>query len=208
MAIAAVLGGASLLGAVSQRSTARRAQRSQERALTEGRDITARATAQARGDVQRLFGQAQEQQALGFQQAQQLFGQAIPQQAEVFQAGNVAAQQQLLAGLPLFQSAILGGPLDFSTLQPTQLQQPDFSIFQQFATPTPEPEPALPDLAGRLAARDRFLAGGFGARGGFGGGFGGGFEGAGASGDIFGGGFRGLPSFTQRLLPNINQGGI
>lgn len=189
MPTAAVLAVASIASAASQRSAARSAQRRQERALREGREITATSGAQARGDVLRLFGQAQEQQALGFQQAQQLFGQTIPQQANVFQAGNVAAQQQLLAGLPLFQSAILGGPLDFSTLQPTQLQQPDFGVFAQFAGPEPEPEPE-PATFGPRFTPGQFLRPRAEFRGGL------------------RRGFRGLPLSRQAITSNINQGGI
>ena len=228
MGIGAVLGGASILGGLSQRSSASSAQRSQERALAEGREISAQATEQARGDVNRLFAEAQEQQAAGFQQAQQLFGQTIPQQADVFQAGNVAAQQQLLSGLPQFQQAILGGPIDFSALQPTQLQQPDFGIFAQVAAPPPQPEPT----PGIFGPGGRFLpgigAGGFGgignrgqdlgallsglggggrAGGGFGGNFGGGL-GSGSLSDAlnFRDAFGGFNQPLQQITPNF--GGV
>lgn len=137
MPVAAVMGVVAIAGAVSQRNSARSAQRSQERAIAEGRSAVETATSRARSDVNRLFGLAQEQQAAGFGGAQALFGQSLPQQADIFQAGNVAAQQQLISGLPQFQSAILGGPIDFSAFQPTQLQGPDFSIFESQAPIAP-----------------------------------------------------------------------
>ncbi|MBL4622905.1 MAG: hypothetical protein JKY89_10945 [Immundisolibacteraceae bacterium] len=92
---------------------------------------TTRATNKARDDLFKLFPAAQENAAAGFQSALDVFGQSLPAQSQVFQQGNVAAQQQLLSGLPQFQNAILGGNVDLSQLQPTQLQQPDLSFFQQ-----------------------------------------------------------------------------
>ena len=112
-----------------------------------GQDFIRQGVEQARGDIQSIFPQAQQALQSGTQGALNIFGQAIPQQANVFQQGNVAAQQQIAAGLPQFQNAILGRPVDFSQFQPTQLQQPDFSFLQAqlpqaqnpFATPTPDP---------------------------------------------------------------------
>jgi hypothetical protein len=88
-------------------------------------------TAQARSDISTLFPSAAENVTQGFQGALDVFGQALPAQTQAFQQGNIAAQQQLLAGLPQFQNAILGGQVDYSQLQPTQLQTPDLSFFQQ-----------------------------------------------------------------------------
>ena len=41
--------------------------------------------------------------------------------------------------MPQFQNAILGGQVDYSQFQPTQLEQPDFSFMQgqQFEAPDP-----------------------------------------------------------------------
>ena len=109
-----------------------------------GQDFIRQGTAQARGDIQNIFPMAQQALQGGFQGAANIFGQAIPQQADVFQQGNVAAQQQIAQGLPQFQNAILGRPVDFGQFQPVQLQQPDFSFLQnqQFQTQNPfAPQP-------------------------------------------------------------------
>lgn len=77
--------------------------------------------AKAREDILPQFGLAQEARQQGAQAALDVFGQTIPQQAGVFQAGNVGAQQALLAGLPQIQNALLGRPVDLSGLQAQQL---------------------------------------------------------------------------------------
>lgn len=131
MPLAAVIGVSSVLGAVSSRNASKRAVKSQDKARESAVTETNKSTAQARQDLFNLFPAAEQRAQQGFQGALDVFGQALPAQAQVFQQGNVAAQQQLLSGLPQFQNAILGGNVDFSQLQPTQLQQPDLSFFQQ-----------------------------------------------------------------------------
>ena len=64
-----------------------------------------------------------------------MFGQSLPAQTQAFQQGNMGAQQQILAGLPLAQAAILGGQIDYSALQPYQAQMPDLGFFQQTLPP-------------------------------------------------------------------------
>jgi len=86
-----------------------------------------------------LFPAAQQNAQQGFQGALDVFGQSIPAQTGVFQQGNVAAQNQILAGLPQMQNAILGGQVDYSALQPTQLQMPDLSFLQQQLPQTVDP---------------------------------------------------------------------
>lgn len=72
----------------------------------------------ARGEVKPLFEQAQADITGGFDRARDVFAEILPQQAGLFQAGNLTAQNTLLAGLPQIQNAILGNaPVDFSGLQ-------------------------------------------------------------------------------------------
>lgn len=125
----------------------KKAAKAQTQALEKGQVITREGTERARSDLFNLFPAAQQNIQQGFQGALDVFGQSLPAQADVFQQGNVAAQQQLLAGLPQFQNAILGGNVDFSQLQPTQLQQPDLSFFQQqLPQLQAEPNQPLPPL--------------------------------------------------------------
>jgi hypothetical protein len=97
--------------------------------LTKGREAVSGIADQSRTDLFDLFGQAQESRLGGLQGALDVFQGAAPARTEAFQGGNVAAQQQLLAGLPQIQNAILGNEVDLSGLQPTQLPV-DLSFLQ------------------------------------------------------------------------------
>lgn len=100
----------------------KKAAQAQERSAERGMDFIREGIETARGDINRLYPQAQDMLAGGFQGALDVFGQALPQQADVFQQGNMGAQQALMAGLPQANAAILGGPIDYSALQqPTAL---------------------------------------------------------------------------------------
>lgn len=105
-----------------------------------------KAVAQAREDLFKLFPASQQNANIGTQAALDVFGQGVGAQTDVFTQGNVGAQQQLLAGLPIAQNAILGGNIDTSSLQPFQIQQPDLGFLQQqlpeFVDPfAPEAQP-------------------------------------------------------------------
>ena len=104
----------------------------------------------ARADVLPLAGGAFENINLGSQAALDVLGQTIPQQFGTFQAGNVGAQQNLLAGLPQFQNAILGLPTDFSGFQTQQIPV-DTSFAQQQLPDFVGPQglvPAIPEQLG------------------------------------------------------------
>ncbi len=109
----------------------KKAAEAQQKGLEKGQEFVRTGTKEARADLFRLFPQAQQAGQQGFQGAIDVFGQTLPQQAQAFQGGNIAAQQALLAGQPQFQSAILGGPVDLSGLQPFRSQPVDFSFAQQ-----------------------------------------------------------------------------
>jgi len=109
------------------------------------------ARGQSRQDVQQLFGAAQQNLLAGQQAGLDLRGQVIPQQLETFQQGNIAAQQQLLGGLPQVQNALLGLPTDLTGFQPTRINfDPSFAQQQlpQFQSPeltTFVPPPPTPE---------------------------------------------------------------
>lgn len=109
----------------------KKAAKSQQKGIERGIEATERAAEQARGDLSRLFPQARQESNQGFQGALDVFAQSLPAQTQAFQQGNVGAQQQLLAGLPQFQNAILGNQVDFSQMQPFQVQTPDLGFFSQ-----------------------------------------------------------------------------
>ena len=101
---------------------------------------------------------AERNRLLGTQAALDVFGQTIPQQFGTFQAGNVGAQGALLAGLPQFQSAILGLPTDLSGMQPQRLAV-DTSFAQQQLPAFSTISDALPQQAAQIP--DQALPGGF-----------------------------------------------
>jgi hypothetical protein len=129
--VAAAIAGTAVVGAVSSRNATKASIRASEQAGEKSSQQIAASTAQARNDLFKLFPAAQENAQRGYQGALDVFNQALPQQAGVFQAGNVAAQNQLLAGMPQYQNAILGAPVDYSQFQATQLQQPSFDFANQ-----------------------------------------------------------------------------
>jgi hypothetical protein len=129
--VAAAIAGTAVVGAVASRNATKASIRASEQAGEKSSQQIAASTAQARNDLFKLFPAAQENSQRGYQGALDVFNQALPQQAGVFQAGNVAAQNQLLAGMPQYQNAILGAPVDYSQFQATQLQQPSFNFANQ-----------------------------------------------------------------------------
>ena len=94
------------------------AQKAQTKSNAAAQKLIAEQAALAREDVLALQPAQEENRNLGFQSALDVFAQTIPQQLGTFQQGNVGAQQQLLAGLPQVQAALLGQQVDLSALQP------------------------------------------------------------------------------------------
>ena len=131
MGVAAAIAGAAVVGAVSVRNSTNKSIGASEAAGEKASEQLNQSTAKAREDLFKLFPASQQNTQQGYQGALDVFNQSLPQQAGVFQAGNVAAQNQLLAGMPQFQNAILGAPVDYSQFQATQLQQPDMNFANQ-----------------------------------------------------------------------------
>ena len=131
MPTAAVIGGGAILGAISSRNASKSAVKAQDKAATSAADQTTQAADRARADINRLFPQAQQAGQQGFQGAIDVFNQGINPQMQAFQGGNVAAQNQILAGLPQIQNALLGNQVDLSGLQAYQAPQQDLSFMDQ-----------------------------------------------------------------------------
>ncbi len=126
-----IIGGiGSLVGAGISSGAASDSSAAQLQGNREAREQIQQNVDRARQDALALFGQAQGNERLGFSESLGLQGQTIPEQGRLLQQGNVAAQNQLLAGLPQIQNAILGNQIDLSGLQPTQLNA-DFNIFNR-----------------------------------------------------------------------------
>lgn len=102
---------------------------------------------QARRDASKLFPAAQDNFLLGQKAAMSIFGQAAPQQINAFQQGNVNAQSQIARGMPQFQNALMGIPVDYGAFQPIrqqvdtgwmQPQMPQFTSTVEALRLTPE----------------------------------------------------------------------
>ena len=107
------------------------AARAQTQALEQSQLFTREGVEQARTDVNALFPAAMQNARQGSQAALDIFGQSAPAQIDAFRGGNVAAQNQILAGMPQFQNAILGNQVDFSQFQPFEGTQQDLGFLQQ-----------------------------------------------------------------------------
>lgn len=123
---AAASAGASLIGGALDRRAARKA-------TSKANELEARRIQQAMGAITPGFqaaqdtsryalGQGQQMRQQGMQQGLNLIGQLYGPAGQMQQQGNLAAQRALLAGLPMQRNAIMGAPVDYSQLQPTQIQ--------------------------------------------------------------------------------------
>lgn len=107
------------------------AQKAQQQANARSQAFIEEQSRLARGDANYLYPQGDYARNQGINAAMALMGNSMPTQMGMFQDGNVSAQMQLLAGLPQYQNAILGMPVNNAALQPTRLSMPDSSFYRQ-----------------------------------------------------------------------------
>lgn len=122
---------AAVVGAVSSDRASGKAARATGRAADAAFVETRRAADEARRDINTIYPEAQRTAQQGFQGALDVFGQSLPAQTSTFQSGNIGAQQAILAGLPQIQNALFGNQVDYSQMQPFEVQQPDLGFFNQ-----------------------------------------------------------------------------
>lgn len=97
----------------------------------EAQQILKENMAEAKGEAIPLFQGAEKNLLGGFQGALDVFGQSLPAQTQAFRQGNVNAQQQLLAGMPQFQNALMGNQVDYRAFQPQSVDTSNLGFFQQ-----------------------------------------------------------------------------
>ena len=78
-------------------------------------------TARARNTLTEFWPQSNDQRNQGYESAYDILMRTIGPQIRALKKGNVQAQNQLLAGLPQMQNAILGNPIDYSAIQSVNL---------------------------------------------------------------------------------------
>lgn len=100
----------------------------------------------ARGDTFALYPAGDYARNSSYDAALALMGQSAPRELGMFQGGNVAAQNLYLQGMPQYQNAILGMPVNNQALQPYQQTLPDPSSYRtqlpdfgSLGTATPPP---------------------------------------------------------------------
>lgn len=119
---AAVIGaGASIYGANADKKQSKEAFKAQQSQNASNAEFLSGKVDLASRQSEALFGAAGKNRIRGAREALKIFGETMPQQISTFQQGNVGAQEQLLAGLPQVQNALLGLPVDLSVLQPRQI---------------------------------------------------------------------------------------
>jgi len=122
---------AAVVGAVASNVAGNKASAATDRASSTASAETRRSTAAARNDLLELFPSAQAAGQQGFQGALDVFSQSVPAQQQAFQGGNVAAQNQILSGLPQIQNALFGNQVDLGQLQAFSSPQQDLSFLNQ-----------------------------------------------------------------------------
>ena len=84
----------------------------------------------ARTDIRNAMPSQFAAMTAGQQAGLDVYGQTMPQQANAFVGGNVAAQQALLSGMPMYEQAIRGTNVNYGGLQPYEGSY-DMSFAQQ-----------------------------------------------------------------------------
>jgi hypothetical protein len=132
---------AGLYGASQDRKATSQANQQAQQQIQRSQEFIERQLTQARGDAFRLFPAAQESRQQGIEAGMNLFNQSAPLQMQAFQQGNMGAQQALAQGLPQFQNAILGQPINYAAFQPQQVNVPGIEALfsQQPRAPVPIP---------------------------------------------------------------------
>ncbi len=121
IAAAVIGGGASIAASNADRKQAEKAFDTQTSQNASNADFLSKQANIGSSQAEALFGAAGKNRIRAGREALKIFGETMPQQLRTFQEGNVGAQQQLLAGLPQIQNALLGRQVDLSGLQPTNI---------------------------------------------------------------------------------------
>ena len=122
---AAVIGaGASLIGSALDRRSAGKAANKANAAMAArvqaGLDALAPAYQRAQDVRQQALGTTQGMRQQGYGMGMDALSALYGPQMQMQQAGYEGAQKALLAGLPLQRAALMGAPVDFSSLTPAR----------------------------------------------------------------------------------------
>ena len=139
--IPAAIAGTAVYGAVASDKNSKRGLKAQKDANARTQAFIESQAKLGRGDVNALYAYGDDARNASYNEAMDVLGEGMPYQMSAFQEGNIAAQKMHLAGMPQYQNAILGLPVDNNALQPYRGELPDSSLYSQ----------TLPDF-GRITA--------------------------------------------------------
>ena len=129
--IAAGIGaGAGLIGGAMDNRNARKNAKLLAEQRRQAQQYIDSAVKQGRGDLFRGYRQAQQNRRIGLEAGIGLINETLPQQMDMYRQGNMAAQNQLIQGLPAQNAAILGQPYDYNP-QAVGLQAPPVNFQPQ-----------------------------------------------------------------------------
>ena len=133
MGIETAVAGAAI-GAGANLISNKKTNKANKNAATEANRVAQARTTAALGYLEPAYNKAMDAQQRSYEQSLALQGQTFRPTIDAMQGGNLAAQRQILAGLPMQRAAILGGKIDYSQLQPYQ-QNIDTSAMQGLFNP-------------------------------------------------------------------------
>jgi len=130
--------------------SSRDASRAQQEGLREAQRALEQAQAQARSEMLPRFDEAMDIRRQGAQQALNMFNQGFAPSIDVFQQGSNLGQQTLQTGAQQAGAAILGGPIDYSALNPQSVNMPSniFNVPKLYQAPqenVPDPNVGVPE---------------------------------------------------------------
>lgn len=105
----------------------------QQKSNNQSREYTKEMADQAAADANRLYYTSAQPLQQGYQAAIDALGGTARQQIDTTARGNYYGQEALLSGMPQFQNAILGNPVDNSALQP-KILHPERNLDWMFNT--------------------------------------------------------------------------
>lgn len=113
--------GLAIAGAVGKIGGDLLAKRSAGKAANQANEAAAARTQAAMSYLSPAYQRAGDIRQQALAQGLGLYGQTFMPAMQASQAGNLAAQRYIIQGLPMQRAALLGGKIDYSQLQPTQI---------------------------------------------------------------------------------------
>lgn len=119
--VATAIAGAAVVGAIASDKASSKASKTAQQTTDKQLAFQQDQADKARADINQLFPQATQRRNQGYQQSMDFLSSALPATLGFMQQGNVGAQNVIAGSMPQIQNAILGGNIDYSFMQPQQI---------------------------------------------------------------------------------------